>query len=74
MWEIARLTPVFLCFCPSICDFVRVQSVLQKGELRPEHALNHKKTTKSQKPEFCPSLRLPYARIFVQEMPVFFQK
>ena len=38
---------------------------------RSERALNHKKTTKSLKPEFCPSLRPSNAHIFVQKAPVF---
>ena len=76
--KIARLTPVFLWFCPSICDFGHVHerywAVWQTGQQRFQRALNHKKTTKSLKPEFCPSLRPSNARIFVQKAPVFLQK
>ena len=64
-----------------MCDFGHVQSVQrryrsawQTGQQRSERALNHKKTTKSLKPEFCPSLRPSNARIFVQKAPVFLQK
>ena len=28
LWKIARLKPVFLCFCPSICDFGHIQRVI----------------------------------------------
>ena len=73
--KIARPTPVFLWFCPSICDFGHVHerywAVWQTGQQRFQRALNHKKTTKSLKPEFCPSLRPSNARIFVQKAPVF---
>ena len=73
--KIARLTPVFLWFCPSICDFGHIHerywAVWQTGQQRFQRALNHKKTTKSLKPEFCPSLRPSNARIFVQKAPVF---
>ena len=67
--------PVFLWLCPSICDFWAHSecywAVSQTGQLWSEHALNHKKTTKSQKLEFCPSLPPSNAHIFVQKMPVF---
>ena len=73
--KIARLTPLFLWFCPSICDFGHIHerywAVWQTGQQRFQRALNHKKTTKSLKPEFCPSLRPSNARIFVQKVPVF---
>ena len=75
LWKIAHLTPVFLWFCPSICDFGHVHerywAVWQTGQQRFQCALNHKKTTESLKPEFCPSLRPSNARIFVQKTPVF---
>ena len=75
LWKIACLTPVFLRFCPSICDFGHVHecywAVWQTGQQRFQRALNHKKTTKSLKPEFCPSLRPSNTRIFVQKAPVF---
>ena len=29
LWKNARLTPVFLWFCPSSCDLVHVQSVIE---------------------------------------------
>ena len=29
LWKIARLMPIFLWFCPSICDFVHIQSVIE---------------------------------------------
>ena len=70
-------SPVFLWFCPSICDFGHVHercwAVWQTGQQRFQRALNHKKMTKSPKPEFCPSLRPSNARIFVQKAPVFRQ-
>ena len=73
--EIARLMPVFLWFCPSICDFGHIHkrcwAVWQTGQQRFQRALIHKKTTKSLKPEFRPSLRPSNARIFVQKAPVF---
>ena len=53
LWKIARLTPVFLWFCPSMCVFwacsERYRAAWQTGQQRSEHALNHKKTSKSQK-------------------------
>ena len=29
LWKIARLTPVYLRFCPSICDYGHAQSVIK---------------------------------------------
>ena len=71
--------------CPYFCDFAHLFVILgtfrlwisepywavwQTGQLWSEHALNHKKTTESQKLEFCPSLPPSNAHIFVQKMPV----
>ena len=36
LWKIARLTPAFLWFCPSFCDLVHVQSVIELfGTVKP---------------------------------------
>ena len=81
LWKIACLKPVFLWFCPSICDFGHVQSVQrryraawQTGQQCSERAQNHKKTTKLQKLEFCPSLCPTNGRIFVQKNARLFTK
>ena len=75
LWKIARLTPVFLWFCPSICDFGHVQSVIELSGKQVNNALSVHQITKRRrnhkKPEFRPSLRQSNARIFVQKTPVF---
>ena len=48
----------------------RYRAAWQTGQQRSERALNHKKTTKSQKLVFSPSK----ARIFVQKKPVSLQE
>ena len=56
----------------------RYRAAWQAGQQRSERALNHKKTTKSQKREFSPSLRPSEAHFFVQKKallkPVSLQK
>ena len=49
----------------------RYKAAWQTGQQPSERALNHKQTTKSQKLEFRPSLRLSNARIFAKIAPVF---
>ena len=79
LWKIARLTPVFLWFCPSICNFGHVHeqywAVWQTGQQRFQCALNHKKDDKITKTWVLQSLcaRLTHV-IFVQKAPVFLQK
>ena len=76
--KIARLTPVFLWFCPSICDFGHIHkrywAVWQTGQQHFQRALNHKKTTKSLKLEFCPPLRPYFCPKSARLSPVFLQK
>ena len=47
----------------------RYWAVWQTGQQHFQRALNHKKTIKSLKPEFCPS----NAHNFVQKAPVFYK-
>ena len=73
--KIARVTPAFFDFARLFVILGTFTSVIlavwQTVQQRFQCALNHKKTTKSLKLEFCPSLRPSNARIFVQKVPVF---
>ena len=61
------ILPVFLWFS---AHSERYWAIWQTGQQRSEPALNHKRTTKSQKLEFRPSLRPSNARIFAKKTPV----
>ena len=65
------ILPVYLWF---LACSEHYRAAWQTGQQRSERALNHKKTTTSQKLEFHPSLRPSNALIFVQKTPVFLQK
>ena len=65
------ILPVFLWFS---AHSERYWAIWQTGQQRSEPALNHKRTTKSQKLEFRSSLRPSNARIFAKKAPVFLQK
>ena len=64
MWKIARLTPVYLWF------WACCRAAWQTGQQRSERALNHKKTTKSQKDY----KNLSFARLFARLTLVFLSK
>ena len=65
------ILPVYLWFW---ARSERYWGVWQTGQQRSERALNHKKTRKSPKPEFRPSLRPYFCPKNARLSPVFLQK